>query len=172
MRARATTQTALQLCVQRRLTNDFCGFAGQLQRTRDQLQTKDEEIVKIRFALQHLQQRWLCEPGGTLVTPRRQRRSVLETTSQELVLTMAKLEETKCAWKPSTCMRHGACPMITAVSPAGTRNRSKLQSCCRGELGTRTSENQLIKSSYHLLKRCAQRSPDLLKVSTSRAALT
>ncbi len=26
--------------------------------------------------------------------------------------------------------------------------------CCRGELGTRTSENQLIKSSYHLLKRC------------------
>ena len=25
---------------------------------------------------------------------------------------------------------------------------------CRGELGTRTSENQLIKSSYHLLRRC------------------
>ena len=30
----------------------------------------------------------------------------------------------------------------------------KLPMFCRGELGTRTSENQLIKSSYHLLKRC------------------
>ena len=84
---------------------------------------------------------------------RPRRRGMLDATSQELKAAMAKLEETRCMRHISPALlcdvhRHDA----AALCDHGHRCFSLLMPC-RGELGTRTSENQLIKSSYHLLKR-------------------
>lgn len=117
--------------------------------------------MKIRSMFSsNLSMRWLYHPVRDDPTSSL-RRSVLDATSQELVLTMAKLEETKCACYWPLLHLHCQGGRVVLLSRADLLPRSVHVASLihRGELGTRTSENQLIKSSYLLLKKCALQKP-------------